>query len=523
MELVTAAEMRALDRAAIEERTIPSLRLMENAGKAVVQAMERSLGPLRGKTMTIVSGKGQNGGDGFVVARLLRQRRCKARVVLLASPASLKGDAATTMRRFQRAGGRCHPITSGTDLAPVLGPLIETSDVLVDAIFGTGLNAPVEGMVAAAIGLMNASRRPIVAIDLPSGLDADTGAVLGTAVTAALTVTLARPKRGLYLGSGPNHAGVIRIADIGIPEDLLAAAKIPVALLDAAAIRSLLPARDRTAHKGTFGHAGIIAGSVGKTGAAAMTAMGALRIGAGLVTVATPRSLNDVLEAKLLEAMTFPAPETEARTLSKEALAPLLSFAAGKTALAIGPGLGNHPDTFSLVRDLLVGLARPTVLDADGINAVAGHREILGKVHVPLVVTPHPGEMARLLGLSTADVQKDRMGVASRLAREQKICVVLKGAGTIIAGPDGRLAVSSTGNPGMATAGTGDVLTGMITGLLAQGLSPWDAASAGVYLHGLAGDLAASDQSAMGLIAGDVIRMIPHAIRYVQTGEEPAR
>ncbi len=524
MELVTASEMRALDRIAIEERKIPSLRLMENAGKAVVHEMERHFGSLRGKTVTVVAGKGQNGGDGFVVARLLRERRCRARVVLLAPQSALKGDAAVTLRRFQRAGGRCHPIKSGADLATLLDPFIQGSDILVDAIFGTGLNATVEGMPASVMTLMNASGRPIVAVDLPSGLDADTGAVWGTAVAASLTVTLARPKRGLYLGAGPNHAGAIRVADIGIPPDLIVAAKIPVALLEPAGFRSVLPVRNRVAHKGTFGHVGIIAGSVGKTGAAAMAALGALRSGAGLVTVAVPCSLNDVLEAKLLEAMTVPVPETEARTLSKEALPALLSFAAGKTAVAIGPGLGTHPETRALVQELLGNVARPIVLDADGINAVVGHREVLGKIHAPLVVTPHPGEMARLVGCSTADVQEDRLGVSARLAQEQKVCVVLKGAGTVIAGPDGRLAVNPTGNPGMATAGTGDVLTGMITGLMAQGLSPWEAACAGVYLHGLAGDLAASDQGETGLIAGDVIRAIPRAIHHVLTTDEaPAR
>jgi NAD(P)H-hydrate epimerase len=522
MELVTAAEMRALDRAAIEDRKIPSLRLMENAGAAVVEEMEGHFGPLRGKTVTIVAGKGQNGGDGFVVGRLLRQRHCAARVVLLALPSELKGDAARTLRRFQRAGGRCQAVRRGADPAAVLGPLLRTSDLLVDAIFGTGLNAPVEGSPAAAIALMNASGRPIVAVDLPSGLDGDTGRVLGTAVTAALTVTLARPKRGLYLGAGPNHAGAIRVADIGIPEDVIAAAKIPVALLEAASIRSSLPVRPRTAHKGTFGHAGIIAGSVGKTGAAAMAALGALRVGAGLVTLAIPRSLNDVLEAKLLEVMTYPVPETDARTLSMKALTPLLSFAGGKTALAIGPGLGTHPETQALIHDLLAVVTQPIVLDADGINALAGKPEILGKTSAPLVVTPHPGEMARLLGLSPAEVQKDRLGAAGRLARDQNICVVLKGAGTVIAGVDGRLAVNSTGNPGMATAGTGDVLTGMIVGLLAQGLSPWDAACAGVYLHGLAGDLAASDLGEAGLIAGDVLRTIPRAIRHVRSDQRPA-
>jgi len=522
MELVTAAEMRELDRAAIEGRKIPSIRLMEHAGEAVAREMERRFGPLHGKTVTIVAGKGQNGGDGFVVARLLRKRHCNTRVALLVSPSSLTGDAATNLRRFQKAGGRCHAVDKESALAGVLAPLLQTSDMLVDAIFGTGLNAPVKGMAASAIALMNASDRPIIAIDLPSGLDGDSGAVLGTAVTAALTVTLARPKRGLYLGVGPNHTGLIRVADIGIPDDLIAAAKIPLTLLQATDIRPLLPQRPRTAHKGTFGHIGIIAGSAGKTGAAAMAAMAALRIGAGLVTVATPRSLSDVLEAKLLEAMVFPVPETDARTLSKQALEPLLAFAADKTALAIGPGIGQHPETQALVHNLLVEAKRPMVLDADGINAVAGHTDMLGRASGPLILTPHPGEMARLLGTTSAAIQRDRLGAAARLARERNVCVVLKGAGTIVAAPDGRLAVNSTGNPGMATAGTGDVLTGIIAGLLAQGLPAWEAACAGVFLHGLAGDLAAAEQGEAGLIAGDVIRAIPRAMRHVATDNAPA-
>ena len=523
MELVTAAEMRELDRAAIETRNIPSLRLMENAGKAVVQEMERLFGPLRGKAITVVAGKGQNGGDGFVTARLLRQRRCQARVVLLAPPSALTGDAATNLKKFQRAGGRCLAVETTAQLASILSPLLQDSDLVVDAIFGTGLNAPVQGLSATAIALLNASRKPIVAIDLPSGLDGDTGAVLGTAITATLTVTLARPKRGLYLGTGLDHAGAIRVVDIGIPPDIIGAAKIPVTLLEAADIRSWLPVRPRTAHKGTFGHAGIIAGSAGKTGAAAMAAQAALRIGAGLVTVAAPRSVSDVLEAKLLEAMTYPVPETEARTLSKQALEALLAFAETKTALAIGPGIGTHPDTQALVHNLIVSVNRPTVLDADGINAFAGHQEMLGHARGPLVLTPHPGELARLLNVTTADVQRDRLGVASRLAREQNVCVVLKGAGSVVAGPDGRLAVNPTGNPGLATGGTGDVLTGIITGLLAQGLAPWGAACVGVYAHGLAGDIAASEVGETGLIAGDVIRAIPLAIRRIREDNSPVR
>src|SRR5437667_8382247 len=283
MELVTAAEMRELDRASIEERSIRGLCTLKEAGKSYVEEMDPFFGPLRGKAVTIVAGKVQNGGDGLVTARLLRKRRCQARVVLLASPSALTGDAATNLNKFQRARGRCLAVETPAQLTSILNPLLQDSDLVVDAIFGTGLNAPVQGLPATAITLMNASRKPIVAIDLPSGLDGDTGAVLGTAITATLTVTLARPKRGLYLGTGPDHAGAIRVVDIGIPPDIIGAANIPVTLLEAADMRSRLPVRSRTAHKGTFGHAGIIAGSAGKTGAAAMAAQAAVRTRAGPV------------------------------------------------------------------------------------------------------------------------------------------------------------------------------------------------------------------------------------------------
>jgi hydroxyethylthiazole kinase-like uncharacterized protein yjeF len=513
MELVTAAEMRALDHAAIHERHIPGLRLMENAGQAVVAAMEREFGSLRGKTITVVSGKGQNGGDGFVVARLLRQRRCKARVVLLAPQDWLKGDAATTLRKYTRGGGRCYQLRP--DSPNVLNSLLAESDVLVDAIFGTGLNAPVEGLAAHAIRSMNESGLPIVAIDLPSGLSADTGETLGPTIAASLTVTLARPKRGLYLGDGPNVAGRVCVGDIGIPADLVARAKIPVSLLDSAMVRSVLPHREPSAHKGSFGHAVIIAGSVGKTGAAAMSAFGALRIGAGLVTAAVPRSVNDVVEAKLLEAMTFPVDATAEGTFAKSAKLSLLTFVEDKSAVAIGPGVSRHAETAEMIRELLPEIHQPIVLDADGINVMAGHRQLFQQLHAPLIMTPHPGEMARLLDMTTSAVQQDRIGIAGRVAHELNVYVVLKGAGTVIAAPDGAVAVNPTGNPGMATGGTGDVLTGIIVGLLAQRLSPWHAACAGVYLHGLAGDLAAASRGQMGLIARDVIDAVPSAIQHV--------
>ena len=519
MELVTAAEMRALDHAAIDERKIPSLRLMENAGRAVVLEMQRQFGPLRGKTVTVVSGKGQNGGDGFVIARMLRERGSQARVLLLPPPSALVGDAATTLRKYKRRGGRTYHVLDDPSASRVVEPLLRESDFLVDAIFGTGLNAPVQGLAAGVISLMNQSGRPIVAVDLPSGLDADSGQILGIAIQASLTVTLARPKRGLYIGDGPNIAGRIRVGDIGIPPELVAIAKIPLKLLDPASLRIFLPKRKRAAHKGSFGHAGIIAGSSGKTGAAAMAALGALRSGAGLVTVAIPQGLNTVLEAKLLEAMTFPVAGTPSHGLAKDSKESLLEFAASKTAVAIGPGIGREPETVGLVLELLTEIKHPLVLDADGINALAGHAHILRRAQAPVILTPHPGEMARLLGASVADVQNDRLGVAGRFAREFNVHVVLKGAGTVLAGPDGSLAVNPTGNPGMATGGTGDVLTGMIVGLLAQGLSSWGAACTGTYLHGLAGDLAAARRGEVGMLARDLLETIPEAIRDLQSEE----
>jgi hydroxyethylthiazole kinase-like uncharacterized protein yjeF len=519
MELVTAAEMRALDHAAIDERKIPSLRLMENAGKAVVHEMERQFGRLRGRTVTIVAGKGQNAGDGFVVARLLRQRSCHARVILLSPPSLLAGDAATTFRKYKQAGGRIYEVTDDAS-ADRIEPLLRESHLLVDAVFGTGLNAPTQEPIAGIISRMNRSGRPIVAIDLPSGLHADSGAILGTVVQASLTVTLARPKRGLYLADGPNVAGIVRVGDIGIPPEVIAHAKIPLTLLDATTVRAYLPQRQRTAHKGTFGHVGIIAGSAGKTGAAAMAALGALRSGAGLVTVAVPEGLNTVLESKLLEAMTLPVTETPLHGLAHAAKPNLLGFAATKTAVAIGPGIGREAETVSLVHDLLVEIKQPVVLDADGLNALAGNAHILRRAQAPLVLTPHPGEMARLLGRSVSDVQKDRLGVAAGFARDFNVHVVLKGAGTVLAGPDGALAINPTGNPGMATGGTGDVLTGMIVGLLAQGLPPWEAACAGTYLHGVAGDLAVARRGEIGMIARDLLDAIPDAIRELQSEEK---
>lgn len=511
MKVVTASQMQALDRRTIAEAGVPGHMLMERAGTAVVGALERVCGPLAGKAVTVLCGKGNNGGDGFVIARLLRQKRAKSSVTLLAQPADLAGDARTMYRRFVRAAGKraVQPCPSPDRLRRRL----EASDIVVDALLGTGLSSAVGGIYQTAIEAMNVAGLPVMAVDLPSGIHADTGAVLGSAVKATWTVTFGLPKLGLYLGAGIDHAGEVHIADIGIPAAYVEAVASAVSLITREDVRRLLPRRPASAHKGTFGHAGIVAGSVGKTGAAALTARAALRVGAGLVTVATPASVNDTLEAKLLEAMTAPMPETKARTLARSGLDRLILFAHARSAVAIGPGLSTHPETVELIHALVPRLEKPAVLDADALNAVAGRLGLLMECKLPPIVTPHPGEMARLEEQATPQsVNADRIGTATRFAQSRRVIVVLKGARTVVAHPDGGIAICPTGNPGMATGGTGDALTGMVVGLLAQGVPPWDAARAATFLHGLAGDLAAADRGAAGMIAGDLIERIPDAI-----------
>ncbi len=509
--IVTAEQMRALDHRTITEAHVPSLTLMERAGAGVVSHLEAWYGPLAGKSIVILCGKGNNGGDGFVIGRLLRRKKARTHVVLLASPVELSRDAKTMYQRFQRAAGPS-AITRPADVEGIQRRLAGC-DIVVDAILGTGLSTLVTDLYRDAINAINAAARPTVAVDLPSGLHADTGTVLGAAVRADLTVTFGLPKAGLYCGAGIDCAGAVRLVDIGIPASFVDAVGSRLLLLTGTAAHAALPARRPSSHKGTYGHVGIIAGSVGKTGAAAMAALAALRIGTGLVTAAVPSSVNDILEAKLLEAMTLPMPETKARTFARSGLDRLLAFAGARDAVAIGPGLTTHPETVDLVQEFVKRIDKPCVLDADALNALAGKASLLTECRRPPIITPHPGEMARLEAeATTQSVNDDRLGTATRFARERGVFVILKGARTVIARPDGVAAICPTGNPGMATAGTGDILTGMVAGLLAQGLAPWNAACTATYFHGLAGDLAARQLGQAGMIARDLIQHIPHAL-----------
>ena len=511
MKIVTAHQMRELDRRTIHEAGVPGKTLMERAGAGVVSAMGKTFDTLKGKTVTVFCGKGNNGGDGFVVARLLRQKGSAVQVCLLAHARDLKGDAKLMYQRFIKGAGRSKVLSNPSP--DRVHRLVRDSHVLVDALLGTGTSSPVTGPYQEAIQAMNSSEAPIVAVDLPSGIDADTGDTLGTAIQADLTVTFGNPKLGLFLGAGIDHAGRVHCVDIGIPSQYVEDLPVPIEMLTPTMIRPWLPKRPASSHKGTFGHAGIIAGSSGKSGAAALAAKAALRAGAGLVTVATPSSVQASIAPGIPEVMTLPLPETADHTLSRDALPLLQTFLPSRSSIGIGPGLSTQTETAGVVRTLIDQCDRPLVIDADALNALAGHTSLLRSRPISPILTPHPGEMARLLGESTAAaVNRNRLGIARDFARTHSSVVVLKGARTIVAHPQGATSISPTGNPGMATAGTGDVLTGILTGLLAQGVSPWEAAQSGVFLHGLAGDLAARVYGYPSLMASDLLAYLPQAI-----------
>lgn len=515
IKVVTATEMQELDRRASAEYGIPSLLLMENAGTETVREMLAAFPDLPRMRVAIVCGRGNNGGDGFVVARHLLNRGASVDTFLLARREEVKGDARVNLEVLAKMGAAPREITSTEDVSAVAAQ-IRSAGVVVDALLGTGTQGAAKGLYVQAIELMNRAGRPVVAVDIPSGLLADDPEPPGPAVRATLTVTFALPKPCLLLYPGAAHAGAVRIGDIGMPAALRRDPELRLGLLEAGDAAAAFPRRDPAAHKGTFGHVLVIAGSVGKTGAAALAGQGAQRVGAGLVTLAVPESLNDILEVKLTEVMTEPVPETEARTIGREALDRLIHLAGDKRAVAIGPGLGTHPSTQKLIHEILPALRIPVVLDADGINALAGQADLLKRAAAPLVLTPHPGELSRLLGVPRDEVLKRRIALAREAAGRFNVTVVLKMARTVIASPAGDAAIVPTGNPGMATGGTGDVLTGLIAGLLAQGLEPGLAAQAGAYIHGMAGDLAAERLGQEAMLAGDLLDRVPEAIRHVK-------
>jgi NAD(P)H-hydrate epimerase len=503
MRVLNTRQMREADRRTIEEIGIASIVLMENAGRQVVAVMEESLEDLNAMRVSVLCGRGNNGGDGFVVARILRERNIDIGIYLLGSAIDVKGDARTNLDVLRNLGADVVEI-GDAGAWELHGSDVLAADVVVDALFGTGLNGPLTGLAETVVADLNASDVPVVAIDLPSGLSADTAEVPGPAVDATLTVTLAAPKLPLVLPPAEGLAGALSVADIGIPHAVLREIEGPwVEILTRESVRDLIEPRPADSHKGDYGHVLVVAGSPGRTGAASLAARAALRSGAGLVTIATPRSSAAVVAALGAEYMTLALPETPEGTAAFQALDDLLAFNAD--VLVIGPGLGRSESASALVHALVERSGVPLVLDADALNAFAGEADRLeSRDGGAIVITPHPGEMSRLTGLTIDDVQAHRLEVAREFAVAHRVHVVLKGHRTVVATPDGRTSINLTGNPGMATGGTGDVLAGMIGAWLGQLLDPDAAVRIAVHLHGVAGDLAAADEGEVAVIAGDL-------------------
>jgi hydroxyethylthiazole kinase-like uncharacterized protein yjeF len=510
MRVLNAAQMREADRRTIDDIGISSLVLMENAGRQVVAAVEAVHTDLLERQVAVLCGRGNNGGDGFVVARTLLQRGVDVSVFLIGQVSDVRGDARVNLDVLGRLGVTVVEIADGQAWELHLSEVRDCS-LIIDAIFGTGLNAPVQGLIGSVIADVNASGIPVVSIDLPSGLSADSADTIGESIQAGTTVTLAAPKLPLVLPPAENHAGDIVIADIGIPIEVIEALEGPwLELLTRSGMRELVTPRTPDGHKGDYGHVLIVAGSTGKTGAAHLSAMGALRSGAGLVSVATPAACLPIVAAMAPEYMTVALGDGEG--LESAGVDAIIDMA--RDVIAIGPGLGQAPSTRRFVKSLVEQATTPLVIDADGLNAFSDDPDRLtGREGRDVIITPHPGEMARLVRMSTDEVQASRMEIARNFAVAHHVYVVLKGHRTLIATPDEKVFINPTGNPGMATGGTGDVLTGMVAAWLAQLLDAEAACKLAVYLHGMAGDLADGENGDVSLIASDLVSHIGEAIQ----------
>lgn len=515
--LLTPDQMRRLDTLAIRSLRLPGLLLMENAGRGVTERIAEHAGPMAGRSAVILCGGGNNGGDGFVIARHLLQRGARVEVVIPGGFGKITGDARTNLEPLLILRRLRHPnLGFSTASSPAALARRPDPDVIVDALFGTGFTGEVRPPYDRFIRWANGRRSLVVAVDIPSGVDAATGTVGTIAVRADLTVTMAAAKIGHFVGEGREHAGVVEVVDIGIPPLLFSRVRNPVVRTGLEDVRRGLPRRPLRAHKYSAGKLFILAGSRAFTGAPAMTAIAAMRSGAGAVVLGVPASVHAILARKLTEVILLPLPETADGSLAPEALERAAARAAWADAVAIGPGLSLNEQTALLVRRLLTSVRRPVVLDADGLTAAAADTRCLLSRRAPTILTPHAGELARLVRKPSAEIERLRVRSARDAAGKLKSTVVLKGAPTVTAAPGGETALNSTGNPGMATIGSGDVLTGIVAALLAQGMDPPAAAWSGVFLHGMAGDMAATALGIRSVMAMDLIRHLPQAFRSVE-------
>ncbi len=508
--------MQDMDKQTIESFGIPGRVLMENAGKGAVEFILKRSRHKELNKVAVFAGRGNNGGDGFVIARYLMEKGIEVTCFLLSQKEQVKGDAKVNLDLAQKLCDQHHncSIIEIPDIKAFEAIKLKAvhCDLFIDAILGTGLNSNVRGFFKDIIDWMNDSKREIFSIDIPSGLDSDTGKPLGVCIQASATATFAFAKIGHYIYPGNTYVGDLKVIDIGIPQFIAQEKKISISVLEKEQIKKSFSPRQFQSHKGNYGHLLIIAGSTGKTGAASLCANTAMRSGTGLVTMAVPESINIILEPMVIESMTHPLPEKEKGVLSHNSLDDILDLMEGKQAVALGPGIGRNESTVKLVHQLIGKSKIQLIIDADGLNCIAEDLTVLKKRKAPLILTPHPGEMSRLCNKSTADVQENRLQIATEFATSYNVILVLKGAQTIISTPGGHSYICPTGNPGMASGGMGDVLTGIIAAFCTQGFTPEKASIAGVYIHGLCGDLLAKEIGKSGFVASDMCNIIPRTL-----------
>jgi len=514
MKLASSSQMRSIDKEAIESFGIPGVVLMENAGIKVFNHIMNFTES--GQNVCIVCGRGNNGGDGFAAARHLYSSDRNVSLYMVGGEEGLKGDALVNYNIIKKLGIPIEYINDTSQLSH-LAEGVKKCHLLVDGLLGTGIKGDVKPLYRDAIDIINKYAPSVISIDIPSGIDADTGKVLGAAVRARRTVTFQLPKVGLYMYPGAEYAGEVIIEDISIPDKVIENHAININLLTGSDIVGVFPQRMEDTNKGTYGRAYIIAGSENMMGAALMCTLGALRSGSGLVEVGVPACIQKEVASQVMEAIVNPLPQEDGK-ISPQAIEEVLRALERSSSFAIGPGLSKSPGLLRLLERVVTEAKIPGVIDADGLNLLCGNTEILRSAGASLIVTPHPGEMARLLGSDVKSVQEDRIGCARDFSREYGVVTLLKGANTVISSPSGEVFINTTGNPGMARGGSGDVLTGIIVSLLAQGIPPFESARAGAYIHGLAGDIARRALGEYGMKVSDIIENIPLAILEVQAG-----
>jgi NAD(P)H-hydrate epimerase len=522
MKIVTGRQMAELDRLAIEEYGIPSLVLMENAGKAcadrIGEILERKVGNVQESSVAVVCGKGNNGGDGMVIARHLHNRGVYVEIYLADDEENLSPDARVQHSILRKMDVEVRPLKDAEGIED-LRYFLEEVQLCVDALVGTGLSSPLSGHLREVVEAINLSMAPVFAVDVPSGIDASTGRILGEAVRADYTSTFGLLKFAHVLLPGVLHCGEVELHDIGIPSRAIFESDIKTEALDERSVRSMLSIRPPDFHKGDAGRVAVVGGSPGLTGAPCLAGQAALRMGAGLVTVIVPASLHAIVESKLMEVMSASVPDGGGGTFPPASVEQTLERIGRADVVVVGPGLGQYAGAKEFVSALVPRIQVPFLLDADGLNALGGDLDVLRSASAPCIVTPHPGEMSRLTRESLEAIEASRIGSALHLAEEGRVTVVLKGPRTVVATPTGDVYVNTTGNPYMASGGMGDALAGMIAALAAQGLSPVEAACGAVFLHGLSADRLVKDHPMAPVTAGDVIAHIPEALRHTVSEE----